>query len=165
MPRVPTNKQVSARTEIDPADTRKEIKRLLTKYHATAFAFSHDDEFGFDALQFKLDKQTYRLTIRHPKLTDDEIALDKLGRWIPQNRRPARRDQIIRQRWRQLKFYVHAALDAKESGLLTLDEAFFAYLVIPDGRTMREWMQDSVAEIERTGAPPALPAPRQRREP
>jgi hypothetical protein len=153
----------AARTEVDPKRTREEIERLLERYGATTFSYTARPMDNYAAIEFELRGHAYRLYVRYPATTDRSVTHDGAGRRRPNIQAVEKaRDQIVRQRWRALKLYINATLEAVTSGVTTMDEALFAHLVIPDTarRTMYEFLEDTRDEIARTGAPPALPAPR-----
>jgi hypothetical protein len=160
MATVQASRRYAARTEVDPTKTRAEIEQLLARYHATSFAYYTRDEDNYAAIEFELGGQTYRLHVRYPSRKDHEITHDSRGYRRTELQAERAREQVIRQRWRALRLFVHATLEAVTAGITTLQEALFAHLLLPDRRSMYEFMQDSVGVIAETGAPPALPAPR-----
>ena len=53
---------------------------------------------------------------------------------------------------------IKAKLEAVESGISTVEREFFYDVVLPDGKTIGEWMAPQLEEAYRTGSmPPMLP--------
>jgi hypothetical protein len=65
-------------------------------------------------------------------------------------------EQAVRQRWRALALYVKAKLEAVETGIVTFDDAFMAYTVLPNGQTMGEWAQPQIEQAYEGGGMPKL---------
>ena len=67
----------------------------------------------------------------------------------------------MRERWRALALLLKANLEAVSSGILTLERAFLAHLMLPDGTRVEEWLAPQIDAAYREGAmPPMLPAGR-----
>jgi len=49
-------------------------------------------------------------------------------------------DQVVRVAWRELFLLIKAKLVAVESRRITIQDEFLAYTVMPDGRTVSEWL-------------------------
>lgn len=157
-----TTKRYAQNTTVTPAQSRAEIERLLARYKATEFAYaSRPGEY--DAIEFEINGLRYRFYVRHPAKNDRDALYDGRGARRSPVQEGKAREQIVRQRWRALKLYINATLEAVTSGVTTMQEALFSHLVLPDGSTMLDFMQDNL-ETLREGTPPALPAPRDRRE-
>jgi hypothetical protein len=67
-------------------------------------------------------------------------------------------DQVVRAAWRELFLLIKAKLVAVESKRITIRDEFLAYTVIPDGRTVSEWLQPQLEDAYTSGKmPPLLP--------
>ncbi len=65
------------------------------------------------------------------------------------------------QRWRAFNLVVKAKLEAIESGISTLEDEFMAFIQLPSGETVGQWMQPQIEAAYRTGTmPPLLPMPK-----
>jgi hypothetical protein len=63
-----------------------------------------------------------------------------------------------RQRWRALALAIKAKLEAVESGIATFEEEFMAYIVLPDGQTVGEFLSPQIEAAYSSGRmPPLLP--------
>jgi hypothetical protein len=65
-------------------------------------------------------------------------------------------DQATRQRWRAAALYIKATLEAVESGITSLESAFLANTLLPDGRTVGSWAEPQIKQVYLTGNMPAL---------
>jgi len=65
-------------------------------------------------------------------------------------------EQAVKQRWRAMALIVKAKLEAVEAGIVTADDEWLAYTLLPDGRTVAEHTQPAVTEAYETGSVPAL---------
>jgi hypothetical protein len=65
-------------------------------------------------------------------------------------------EQAVRQRWRALALVIKAKLEAVEAGITIFEDEFMAHIVLPDGRTVGEYMLPQIEDSYRTGRMPAL---------
>ena len=115
----------AAQTRVSSDQTRVEIERTLSRYGATAFAYMSIQ--GRAVIAFEAAKRHIKITVPLPS-SDDEKS-----------------KQQARQRWRALLLVIKAKLESVESEIETLEEAFYANIVMPDGRTIYEATRESVA--------------------
>ena len=136
-----------------PADrSRAEIERVLTRYKATGFMYGWQDARALIA--FEMENRRVKFLLPMP----DKLATSR----TPKGRR--RRgaaavqayDQEVRRRWRALALAVKAKLEVVASGIVNFDEEFMPYIVMPDGKTVAEHVQQSIAEAYSTGKMKAL---------
>ena len=67
-------------------------------------------------------------------------------------------EQACRSRWRALYLIIKAKLEAVESGISTIEREFFYDIVLPDGKTVGEFMAPQIETAYKTGEmPPLLP--------
>lgn len=73
-------------------------------------------------------------------------------------------EQAGRTRWRALLLVIKAKLESIESGIESFDEAFLPHIVLPDGQTVKRWLepQIKVAFGKRIGAEAGLAFERER---
>ena len=115
----------AAHTRVSSEQTRTEIERTLSRYGATAFAYF--SQKGKAIIAFEAAKRRIKITVPLPIEDDDRAA------------------QSRRQRWRALLLVIKAKLESVESGIETLEEAFYANIVMPDGRTIYESTRERVS--------------------
>jgi hypothetical protein len=65
-------------------------------------------------------------------------------------------EQAVRQRWRALALVIKAKLEAVESGISEFESEFMANIVLPDGKSVGEWMRPQIAEAYRIGEMPSM---------
>ena len=69
-------------------------------------------------------------------------------------------DQVVRAAGRELFLLIKAKLVAVESKRITIKDEFLACMVMPDGRTVSEWLQPQLEDAYTSGKmPPLLPGP------
>lgn len=67
-------------------------------------------------------------------------------------------EQACRSRWRSLYLIIKAKLEAVNSGISTIEREFFYDIVLPDGKTVGEFMAPQIETAYKTGEmPPLLP--------
>jgi len=115
----------AAQTRVPTEQTRTEIERTLSRYGATAFAYMTQQ--GRAIIAFEAAKRRIKITVPMPAGDGDKDR------------------QQARQRWRALLLVIKAKLESVESGIETLEEAFYANIVMPDGKTIYEATRDHVA--------------------
>lgn len=127
--------EYAARTKVPADRTRLEIEALMKKRGADQFLSGADEDRAMLA---------FRLKGRHIKF------ILPLGKSCGA--------QLERSRWRALLLVIKAKLEAVAIGILTLEDAFLADTVLPDNRTVAEYMQPQLESAYREGKmPPLLP--------
>jgi hypothetical protein len=106
----------AAATKVSVEQTRTEVERTLTRYGAHAFAYLTKQ--GQAIIAFEADERRIKITIPLPVGDDVKVK------------------QQQRQRWRALLLVIKAKLESVESGIETLEEAFYANIVLQDGCTI-----------------------------
>lgn len=154
-------------TEVPADKTRGEIERMLARYGAMRFAYM--TEPGAAIVMFEARERTIRFRIPMPDRGEfAEVSSWRgnqySGRWETRARTPAQQeaayDQALRVKWRQLKLYIQAQLEAIENGVVSFDDAFLAESVLPDKRTVGEWLKPQIDQLFMQGRiPPMLPKP------
>lgn len=115
----------AASTRVGVDQSRTEIERTLSRYGGTSFAYM--TTAGKAIIAFEAKQRHIKISMPLP--TGDSEK-DK---------------QAARQRWRALLLVIKAKLESVESGIETLEEAFYANIVMPDGRTIYESTRERVA--------------------
>lgn len=126
----------AASTKVSVEQTRTEIERTLSRYGANAFAYM--SQAGRAIIAFEAVKRHIKITVPLPAGDTDKEK------------------QEARQRWRALLLVIKAKLESVESGIETLEEAFYANIVMPDGRTIYEATRENVAIAYQGGKVQAL---------
>jgi hypothetical protein len=121
----------AAQTTVPVDRSRVDIEKTLARYGATSFAYASTK--GKAIIAFEAKARNIRITIPLPA---GETEKEK---------------QQTRQRWRALLLVIKAKLESVESKIETLEEAFYANIIMPDGRTVYESTCDTVALAYETG--------------
>ncbi len=156
-------------TQVSVERSRTELERLLVAHGATGFVFGWDDQQAVYRIMFRMADRMVRFTIPRadPDHPDHRLTPTGRRRTATQAREQAGAEE--RRRWRALVLVVKARLVAVADGVQTMEQAFLADVVLPDGSTVSEWLGPqldtaySSAQMPALlpgGARPALPAGR-----
>jgi hypothetical protein len=121
----------ASKTKVPIDQSRLEIERTLERFGASSFAYAAKPDSA--AIMFEAGGRRIRITIGFP---DNE--------------------RERRQKWRALLLVIKAKLESVESQIETLVSAFYANIVMPDGRTVYESTREHVAVAYETGRVQAL---------
>ena len=150
--------QYAKDTSVSSEQSQAEIRKTLTRYGATKFAYMEEEERA--AIMFEISNRRIRFVLPLPNRNDPKF-------WVTPDRKIKRKpdaafkewEQASRQRWRALALAIKAKLEAVESGIATFEEEFLAYVVMPDGQTVGAHVLPKVEEAYLTNQmPPLLPA-------
>ena len=148
-------------TDVSPEKSRAEIEATLRRYGCTAFMAGWDEERGLNVISFRLHGRMARLNVPMPDVSDpaQRKRLRESAVASRASRQPeALERQAVRQRWRAVVLYVKALCEAIESGLVTAEQAFLPFLVLPNNMTVSEWAGPQLeALLAGDGMPPLLP--------
>jgi hypothetical protein len=115
-----TNKtRFAARTKVPVEKTKVEMERLLKRYGAKGFASAWQGDAA--RIEFIACDRHIRFTVVVPE-----------------------QEQAARQKWRALLLLVKAKLEAVDAKIATFEEAFVAYIVMPDGKTVWEATREPI---------------------
>lgn len=128
------------RTSVSPEKSREEIEKILKRYGATGFAYGWEETSALIA--FKLKDRHIRFTLKLPERK--------------QARSQAAWEQSTRQRWRSLALIIKAKLEAVESGIVTIEEEFLAHIILPDNKTVGDWIKPQIEQAYINGNMPKL---------
>jgi hypothetical protein len=131
------------KTKVPIAQSRAEIERLLDRHKAKQYGTAVDYDLRQARVQFRLHERIVRfiITLPDPK---------KYG----QGERLA---QAERQKWRALLLVIKAKLEAVENSIATFEEEFLAHIVLPNDRTVADYVIPQVAAMYQTGHMLRLP--------
>jgi hypothetical protein len=134
-------------TTVSVDKSKAEIERTLQRYKATQFAYGWDADRAM--IGFRMGDRQYRFLLPLPDRAD--FARSPQGRARSSEVQTREWEQACRSRWRALLLVIKAQLEAVEVGIVTLEDAFLAYAVLPSGRTVSEEMQPQINEAYRRG--------------
>ncbi len=115
----------AADTRVPVEQTRNEIERTLARYGATSFAYM--TTAGKVIIAFEASKRRIKIVVPMP---GGDAENDK---------------KAARQKWRALLLVIKAKLESVESEIETLEQAFYANIVLPSGLTVYEETRENVA--------------------
>lgn len=153
----------AAETTVSAERSRAEIEETLKRYGASEFHSGWRAEQALIAFRYK--ELFVRFIIPLPKSTEKRFFFkeDRYGMQKRLTDQQAARnyEQEIRQRWRALLLVVKAKLEAVECGISTVEQEFLAFIVMPDDRSVLDWLAADVLPSIKEGKMPllALPAP------
>lgn len=135
-------------TTVPVSKTRGEIEALVEKYGASEFASGWMQ--GTASIQFAAKGRRVRFTVSTP---DEDAGRDVImkrprcryydRRHIPKEEAQEVADAEGRRLWRCLLLAIKSKLENVESGISTFDEEFLAHVVLDDGMTVYERIQQA----------------------
>lgn len=148
----------ASNTKVSRSATGAEIERILTRFGAQKFATGWEQGVGF--VTFVYARRTVTIRVPMPDRNHSAFTL------TPATKRPrsataaqAAYDAAVRARWRALALVIKAMLVAVQAGIVTFEEAFFGYTVLPGGATVSQHLLPLVDRAIEDGHLPALPEP------
>lgn len=126
----------AAGTQVDSGRTRNEIEKTITRYGASSFAYGWDGTRA--VIGFHMHDRQVRFVVPMPDRNDTEFTRTPTGLVRSATAATQAFDQATRQRWRALLLVLKAKLEAVESGIVTWEQEFGMFVVLPDGRTVAE---------------------------
>ena len=142
----------ATQTSVSSELSRIEIEKLLIKYGASNFAYATAQ--GMAMIAFSMCNRNVKFVLDMPK--SSEFNLTPSGRLRSVNSQKDAYEQACRQRWRALKLVIQAKLEAVECGISIFEDEFMAHIVLPDGRTVKEYVAPQIEAAYNTGRVPAL---------
>ena len=127
-------------TRVPVQQSRSEIENLLTRYSADGFAYGQDSSMA--VIQFVMKDRRVKFVLPLPTVAD--VSRTRRGKARTGRAAANSLAQAQRQRWRALLLCIKAKLESVESGIESFEDAFLAQIVLPDGSTVGERMQDQV---------------------
>lgn len=156
----------AAQTTVSVDRSRAEIEHLLERFGASSFISGWDKAQGVASLAFELHGRRFRFRLELPDPDAPEFVYKKINQSdYREKRTPAQQraawEQVCKERWRALALLIKAKVAAVDAGITTVEEEFLPSVLLPDQRTVSEWLQPQVARLYETGTlPPLLPLPK-----
>ena len=148
----------AATTDVSPDRRRTEIEKTLARYGATAFGYATTGARA--QVIFEMNGRRMRLDVALPDRQDRQFThLPKYPhRERSESMAQARYEQVVRQRWAALALWIKAQCEAIDSEVVTAEQAFLGWLVLPDNRTLAEKIAPQIDAAYNSGTMPALMA-------
>lgn len=146
-------------TSVSVDKTEGEIKSIIRRYGATAFASMEGNGMAMIAFQMQERRITFKLPLPDPEAAEFKFTPAKRQARSKQQQTAAW-EQACRSRWRSLFLCIKAKLESVEAGIETFEDAFMAHIQMPDGLTFSEHARPAIAHAyEHGNMPPLLPGP------
>lgn len=127
-------------TSVDVSKSRLELETLLSKHGATQIVVGSDSVKRTGFVHFVLDNRQYRLQ-------------------LPAREAKRNVGQIEREQWRAMVLLLKAKLEVVASEMVTMEQEFLAYVVLPNGVTVGAALVPQLESAYKSGKmPPLLPA-------
>jgi hypothetical protein len=145
----------AATTQVPVNKRLMEIQHTLERYGVTAFAFAKDGDRS--QVVFEMASRRMRISIQLPDRDEKQFTTMPNGytRRTPEGAAKLW-DQAVRQRWAALSLYVKSMCEAIDSGVISAENAFLPHVVLPDGRTLSEYVAPQLEAVYGDGIMPAL---------
>lgn len=131
------------KTTVPVERSRNEIEATLTRYGAQQFMYGWDAGGAMIAFVVATEdgqKRTVRFHLPLPSRDEHRFTHHSRGRRTA-SAAEGEWEQACRQRWRALALVVKAKLEAVESGIATFEDEFLAYIALPSGETVGNWLR------------------------
>lgn len=130
----------SQNTKSPVANSKREVERILQRYGARAFSCAEDYHSGQVIVQFVIADAPGSAKFIPVKLPVNVARIyEILFGMVPRSRMSERGsdwERAERVAWRNLVLWIDAALSAAAAGLQTIEEAFFAHVVVGGERVI-----------------------------
>lgn len=138
-------------TTVEVSKSRMEVEMLLTAHAAIQVVIGTDSQKRTGFVHFGKEGRQYKLFLP-PR------AVKKPSGYMKAEKLQALEKQAEREQWRAMLLLLKAKLEVVASELVTMEQEFMAYVVLPDGRTVGELLvpQLETAYTENV-MPPLLP--------
>lgn len=132
------------KTKVPIFRSQEEIKRTLTKYNATGFAFGESVTTAM--IIFEINGLRVRFNLPMPAKPSNNstgVAKNKF-------------DQECRSKWRSLALAIKAKLECVDAGITTIEEEFMAHIVMPNGENFGAWATPQITDSYKNKKMPPL---------
>jgi hypothetical protein len=143
-------RRYASNTVVSVETTQQGIIQLLKRYKAKDYAFGMFGSVAKVTFTFHCgDDVRIMFALFIPPCTDARFQKDAKGKPVHPDRRPRLADQEERRLWRSLLLVIKAKLESVAAGIETVEEAFLAQTVLPNGETLsklhREFIKPAIA--------------------
>ncbi len=144
--------QYAKNTNVSSELSRIEIEKILIRYGAENFAYAMTA--GKALIGFAMNERQVKFILPLP--IKEDYSKSPTGRARTENGMLEAWEQACRQRWRALKLVIQAKLEAVECGISVFEDEFMANIVLPDGRTVSDFMTPQIDAAYQLQAPPQM---------
>jgi len=144
----------AAGTDVPADRSIAEVRRILRNYGATGFVFAEDGRRA--VIGFVVHDRQVRFVLPMPDPKDREFTRTPTGRSRTAIAAVEAYEAAVRQVYRVFVVVIKAKLAAVESKLISFEDEFLAFLVLPGGETVGDATRPGIAQAYATGQVPAL---------
>jgi len=145
-------------TTVSVEKSQAEIRKILNRYGASKFVYYEEESRA--GILFEMKGKRIKFILPLPAKSEGRF-------WVTPERGKARTseaankewEQACRQRWRALALAIKAKLESVESGIATFEEEFYAFIMLPSGKTVYEESYEAVNRAYLSGSMPKLLLP------
>ena len=145
--------EYAKRTTVPISKSKTEIEALLKAHGADGFTYSTEGDY-LAMVKFRMAGLYVRIVLTMPSIEEYARTPGNIRR--PAGARQKAWDQACRQRWRALLLIIRAKLEAVQSGIATLESEFLANIILPEGRTVGEWVTPHIQQAYANGRMPPM---------
>ena len=142
------------KTTVSTDRSRAEIERTLQRYGADQFMYGWDQDKA--VVGFKMAGRQIRFLLPMPDKNSSEFTTTSTGRERKESHAFAAWEQACRQKWRALSLVIKAKLEAVEAGIAIFEDEFMANIVLPNGKTVSDFMLPQIEAAYNTGNMPVM---------
>lgn len=130
------------KTQVPISRSRVQIENELTRYGIQEYGIGHSPRGT--GIIFRHNSKVYKMNVNEPN--EDEFDTQQ------------KLEQAKRSRWRLLLLCVKAKLNLIQSGQSSFEDEFLAYMALPDGSTMADFMKlpENIERLAKTKMPKML---------
>lgn len=147
-------------TSVSSDKSRAEIERTLARYGATSFMYGWDA--GQAMIGFVARERQVRFYLPLPDREARSIThTPSKGLRRSAEQIEATYEQAVRQKWRALALVIKAKLEAVEAGIVSFEDEFAMFTMLPDGSRARDHVVPAIERAyEERAMVPMLPSMR-----
>lgn len=137
-------------TTVTIETTQAEIRRVLMKYGATGFMIGEGERLA--QIEFEMRGRRVRFRLAYPDPESDEFRhVGSTYRRRTDVQRKSAYDAEVRRLWRALLLTIKSKLEAVQNGLASFEEEMLPFIVLPNNRTVAQWVVPQIERAYTTG--------------
>lgn len=141
-------------TSVSVGQSQAEIRNIIQKYKADQYMFG--EKPGMAIIGFVARGKQVRFSLPLPDPDSQEFRTTATGRARKGNSVNEAFEAEMRRVWRALALVIKAKFEAVSSGIVSYEQEFLPFFVLPGGATVAEIMIPQLEIAYRTGKMPAL---------
>lgn len=145
----------ASETSVSVESSQAEIRKTLSKYGASKFMYAEEESRA--AIMFEMKERRIKFLLPLPSRKDRQFWFTP-GKNLQRTPEAAYKEweQACRQRWRALALAIKAKLESVEAGIASFEEEFYAFVMLPSGKTVYEESREAVNQAYLTGTMPPM---------